>query len=213
MENKQQSVFVVVEGLDGAGKSTAIQFIKNYFEKNFIETVFTREPGGTKIAEDIRSLALHNYEDENIHNDTELLLMYAGRVQHIKNLIEPALKSGKSVVSDRFYWSSIAYQGGGRQLDMSKLVAMNELFVKDYEPDLVLYLDIDPAIGLLRAKKVGDPDRIEKSGLDFFDRTRKVFKDLVLNSENAYEIDASQSIDAIEKEIYQTLDKFLVFKS
>jgi dTMP kinase len=211
--NKQQSAFVVVEGLDGAGKSTAISFIKNYFEKHSIETVFTREPGGTKIAEDIRALALHNYEDENIHDDTELLLMYAGRVQHIKNLIEPALKNGKSVVSDRFYWSSMAYQGGGRKLDMSKLLAMNELFVKDYEPDLVLYLDVDPAIGLQRAKKVGDPDRIEKSGLDFFDRTRKVFKELVLNSENAHEIDASQSIESIEKEIYQTLDKFLVFKS
>ena len=197
--------FIVVEGLDGAGKSTAISFIQKFLKQKNIAAIYTREPGGTKVAEDIRNLALNNYKDEVIHCDTELLLMYASRVQHINSLIKPNLDNGVTVVSDRFYWSSMAYQGGGRELGFIKLNAINQNFVKDCEPDLIIYLDIDPLIGLQRAKKVGSPDRIEQAGLEFFERTRTTFKSLVESCDYAVEIDASLSLDEVEMQIHQVL--------
>ncbi|MED7819656.1 MULTISPECIES: dTMP kinase [unclassified Francisella] len=206
-----QSKFIVIEGLDGAGKSTAIEFIRKYLQEKNLPAVYTREPGGTKIAEDIRNLALKDYPDESIHSDTELLLMYASRLQHVHSLINPSLQKGLNVISDRFYWSSIAYQGGGRGIDLEKINALNDNFLKSCEPDLIIYLDIDPIIGLQRAKKVGSPDRIEKAGLEFFNRTREVFKSLVKESDKAFEIDASQPIVNIEKQIYQVLDDHFSF--
>ena len=200
--------FIVVEGLDGAGKSTAISFIKDFFDKKNIETIYTREPGGTKIAENIRNLALQNTVDEVVHSDTELLLMYASRTQHIQTLIKPNLEKGITVVSDRFYWSSMAYQGGGRELGFAKLEALNDNFVADCVPDLTIYLDVDPIVGLKRAKKVGDPDRIEQAGFEFFHRTRKVFKDLVAKTDNAYEIDSSLPLIEIEKQIHCLLKRY-----
>lgn len=201
-------LFIVVEGLDGAGKTTIIRFIKEYLESKSLNAVYTREPGGTKIAEEIRQLALKNTDDENVCADAELLLMYASRMQHVETLIKPNLANGNIVVSDRFYWSSIAYQGGGRELGFAKINSLNETFLKDCEPDLIIYLDIEPAVGLVRACKVGIPDRIEQAGLEFFDRTRVVFKKLVANSTNAYEIDASLSLDVIQKSINNICDKY-----
>ena len=201
-------LFIVVEGLDGAGKSTAIGFIREYLESKSLNAVYTREPGGTKIAEEIRQLALKNTDDEKLCNDTELLLMYASRLQHVLTLIKPNLAKGNIVVSDRFYWSSIAYQGGGRELGFEKINSLNETFLKDCEPDLIIYLDIEPAVGLVRAGKVGTPDRIEQAGLEFFDRTRSVFKKLVSESANAYEIDASNSLDFIQKNINNICAKY-----
>lgn len=205
--------FIVIEGLDGAGKSTAIRYIKNYLEKNKLDAIYTREPGGTKIAEDIRNLALENYTDESVHCDTELLLMYASRVQHIQNLIKPNLEKVINVVSDRFYWSSMAYQGGGRGIDLTKIEALNKHFVADCEPSLVIYLDIDPLVGLQRARKVGDPDRIEQAGLEFFERARQTFKNLVKKSSNAIEIDAMQSAKEVEQQVYQILSKHFDFQN
>ncbi len=206
-----QSKFIVIEGLDGAGKSTAIEFIRKYLQEKNLPAVYTREPGGTKIAEDIRNLALRNYSDESVHSDTELLLMYASRLQHVHSLINPSLQKGLNVVSDRFYWSSIAYQGGGRGIDLKKICALNDCFLKDCEPDLIIYLDIDPVTGLQRANKVGSPDRIEEAGLKFFSRTREAFKVLVKESDKAVEIDASQPVTSIEKQIYQILDNHFSF--
>ncbi|MBK2357016.1 dTMP kinase [Francisella hispaniensis] len=208
-----QSKFIVIEGLDGAGKSTAINFVRKYLEQNSLAAIYTREPGGTKIAEELRNLVLHNKYDEEIHSDSELLMIYAGRVQHYRNLIAPALEKGVNVVSDRFYWSSMAYQGGGRGVELSKIRALNDNFLNGCEPDLVIYLDIDPMLGLQRAQKVGSPDRIEKAGLEFFNRTRKVFKDLVKESDNAIEIDAALSIQEVEKQIYLILDKHFNFQN
>ncbi|QIV95524.1 thymidylate kinase [Allofrancisella inopinata] len=202
-----QGKFLVIEGLDGAGKSTAIQFIQNFFAEKKIQAIYTREPGGTKIAEELRNLVLHNKYDEEIHSDAELLMIYAGRVQHYRNLILPALERGVNVVSDRFYWSSFAYQGGGRGLDLAKIEALNSNFLGNCEPDLVIYLDIEPLVGLQRAKKVDSPDRIEQAGLEFFERTRKVFKKLVNKSNKAVEIDASLPLEEIQKRIHQVLNE------
>ena len=204
-----KSLFIVIEGLDGAGKSTAISFIKKYLDSKSLEAIYTREPGGTPVAEEIRGVALKNYDNEVVADDAELLLMYASRMQHVESLIRPSLDAGKIVVSDRFYWSSIAYQGGGRELGFAKIDSLNETFLKDCQPDVTIYLDIEPAIGLARAGKVGSPDRIEKAGLAFFDRTRAVFKDLVTKDKNAYEIDASQPLEQIEQSIYNVLKKYI----
>lgn len=203
-----EAKFIVVEGLDGAGKSTVISFIQKFLEQKKFKAIYTREPGGTKIAEDIRALALNNYQNENLHSDTELLLMYASRVQHINGLIKPNLNEGVTVVSDRFYWSSMAYQGGGRELGFTKLGVLNQHFI-EREPDLIIYLDIDPLTGLQRAKKVADPDRIEQAGLEFFERTRATFKSLVKQSTNAIEINAKLPLATIEKKIYQILAEYL----
>ena len=208
-----QSKFIVIEGLDGAGKSTAIGFVRKYLEQNKLAVIYTREPGGTKIAEELRNLVLHNKYDEKIHSDSELLMIYAGRIQHYRNLIAPALEKGINVVSDRFYWSSMAYQGGGRGVELSKIKTLNDNFLNDCEPDLVIYLDIAPILGLQRAQKVGSPDRIEKSGLEFFNRTRKVFKDIVKKSDNAIEINAAQPIQEVKKQIYLSLDKHFNFQN
>ncbi|APC96521.1 dTMP kinase [Francisella frigiditurris] len=201
-------LFIVIEGLDGAGKSTAIGFIKEYFEKKACKAVFTREPGGTKVAEEIRELALREYDGEQVASDTELLLMYASRIQHVEALIKPSLNNGITIVSDRFYWSSLAYQGGGRQLGFEKIEALNKTFLSECEPDIVIYLDIDPAVGLARAGKVGSPDRIEKAGLEFFERARKVFQNLVKENDNAFQIDASNSLEEIKQDLSKILDKY-----
>ncbi|AJC48222.1 dTMP kinase [Allofrancisella guangzhouensis] len=203
-----QGKFLVIEGLDGAGKSTAMQFIKNFFAEKKIQAIYTREPGGTKIAEELRNLILHNNYDEEIHPDAELLMIYAGRVQHSRNLILPALEQGVNVVSDRFYWSSIAYQGGGRGLNLEKIDVLNSNFLGNCEPDLVIYLDIEPLVGLQRAKKVDSPDRIEQAGLEFFERTRSIFKKLVKTSSNAIEIDASLPLEEIQRRIHQILNEY-----
>ena len=201
--------FIVIEGLDGSGKSTAINTIKNFFnEKDITNIKYTREPGGTPIAEKIRELALIDDKNENISSDTELLLMYASRLQHVNSLIKPALNNNKIVVSDRFYWSSLAYQGGGRELGFNKINSLNNIFLSDCKPDLTIYLDIEPSIGLTRAGKVGSPDRIEKAGLEFFNRTRQAFKELVEKNENAFEVDSNQSIENVKKDIIDILSKY-----
>ncbi|QIV95017.1 dTMP kinase [Allofrancisella frigidaquae] len=202
-----QGKFLVIEGLDGAGKSTAMQFIQNFFAEKKIQAIYTREPGGTKVAEELRNLVLHNKYNEEIHSDAELLMIYAARVQHYRNLILPALERGVNVVSDRFYWSSLAYQGGGRGLDLAKIEALNSNFLGNCELDLVIYLDIEPLVGSQRAKKVNSPDRIEQAGLEFFERTRKVFKKLVNKSNKAVEIDASLPLEEIQKRIHQVLNE------
>ena len=200
--------FIVIEGLDGAGKSTAIDTIKKFFyEKKIVNVKYTREPGGTPIAEKIRELALIDDKSEKISSDTELLLMYASRLQHVNSLIKPALNN-KIVVSDRFYWSSLAYQGGGRELGFSKINSLNNIFLSDCKPDLTIYLDIEPSIGLTRAGKVGSPDRIEKAGLEFFNRTRQAFKELVEKDENAFEVNSNQSIENVKKDIIDILNKY-----
>lgn len=195
--------FIAIEGIDGAGKSTAIGFIKKYLEKQGKNITITREPGGTPLAEKIRNLVLDN-SDENVYSDTELLLMYASRAQHINQLIKPSIENGNIVVCDRFYWSSIAYQGAGRGIDIGKINSLNELFVT-IKPDITIYLDIDPKIGLQRAKKVGSPDRMEKQTIEFFEKTRACFKELVKKDDSAYEIDASQSLKDIKSHIIRLI--------
>lgn len=201
--------FIVIEGLEGAGKSTAHQCVVNALKELGIDdVVFTREPGGTPLAEKLRHLIKHETE-EPVTDKAELLMLYAARIQLVENVIKPALAQGKWVVGDRHDMSSQAYQGGGRQLDQRLLQGLKETILGDFEPDLTLYLDIDPAVGLARARGRGELDRIEQQNLDFFHRTRARYLALVKDNPKAVIINAEQSVEQVQQDIRQALRRFV----
>lgn len=209
-QDHQRAQFIAIEGLEGAGKSTAIEFIRDILSQKSIETVFTREPGGTFLAEKIRKLLITPYEEEALCPESELLLMYATRMQHVERLIKPALNSGKWVVSDRFNWSSWAYQGGGRELGFDKVKQLNDLLLSSFCPNLTIYLDIDPAIGLERAKSRNALDRIEQEKLEFFRRAREVFLRLVKNNpQTSIVINANNTIEEVQVQLTEVFSKFI----
>lgn len=196
--------FIVVEGLEGAGKTSAIHTIQQWLNEHQIPFISTREPGGTPLAEQIRTL-VKQVQDEKVAPETELLLMYASRVQLVKTVIQPALQQGIWVVGDRHDLSSRAYQGGGRQLDESLINSIRQVVLGDLTPDLTLYLDIDPAIGLQRAQARGELDRIEQEQLAFFQRTRAKYLQIAATEPNIVTIDASQSMEQVQQQILNAL--------
>lgn len=202
--------FIVLEGLEGAGKTTATQAIVEALRAKGIENlVFTREPGGTPLAEKLRHLIKYEIE-EPITDKAELLMLYAARIQLVENVIKPALAEGKWVIGDRHDLSSQAYQGGGRQLDKQLLTNLKNSILADFEPDFTLYLDLDPAIGLARAKGRGELDRIEQQALDFFQRTRQRYLELVKDNPKAVIINAEQNIEKVTADIKSAVEKFVV---
>lgn len=198
--------FIVVEGLEGAGKTSAIHTIQQWLNEHQIPFISTREPGGTPLAEQIRTL-VKQVKDEKVAPETELLLMYASRVQLVKTVIQPALQQGIWVVGDRHDLSSRAYQGGGRQLDESLINSIRQVVLGDLTPDLTLYLDIDPAIGLQRAQARGELDRIEQEQLAFFQRTRAKYLQIAATEPNIVTIDASQSMEQVQQQILNALQQ------
>ncbi|BEU03171.1 thymidylate kinase [Agarivorans sp. OAG1] len=201
--------FVVIEGLEGAGKSTAVAAIQTLLEQQGIEYINTREPGGTPIAESLRTIVKQGVDGEQVCDNTELLLMYAARAQLVETRIKPALSEGKWVVGDRHDLSSQAYQGGGRELGVDKLQAIKQIAIGSFEPDLTLYLDIEPGLGLSRALDRGELDRIEQQALSFFERSRAVYLAQAEANENIVKIDASQSIDKVASDIQAALNNYL----
>lgn len=197
--------FIVIEGLEGAGKSTAITTVKQYLESRGHQVVCTREPGGTPLAEQLRSLVKQADLQEKIAPETELLLMYASRVQLLANVIRPALAAGNWVLADRHDLSSRAYQGGGRQLADSLLDTLRTAVLGDTRPDLTLYLDIDPAQGLARAASRGELDRIEQEQLSFFQRTRAKYLEIAAKEPNIVVIDAGQPLIQVQQALRQAL--------
>ena len=205
-----QSKFITVEGLEGAGKSTAINAIlATLKESGVAEVVNTREPGGTVLAEKMRSLVKEEHEGEKLQDMTELLLMYAARVQLVENVIKPALAEGKWVLGDRHDMSSQAYQGGGRQIDRKTMTSLKETTLGDFKPDLTLYLDLDPRVGLERARGRGELDRIEKMDITFFDRTRERYLEIAEQDESVLVINAEQEIEQVAADIKQALTTWL----
>jgi dTMP kinase len=198
--------FIVVEGLEGAGKTSAIHTIQQWLNEHQIPFISTREPGGTPLAEQIRTL-VKQVQDEKVAPETELLLMYASRVQLVKTVIQPALQQGIWVLGDRHDLSSRAYQGGGRQLDESLINSIRQVVLGDLTPDLTLYLDIDPAIGLQRAQARGELDRIEQEQLAFFQRTRAKYLQIAATEPNIVTIDASQSMEQVQQQILNALQQ------
>jgi len=203
--------FISIEGIEGAGKSTALQFIKDYLTNENIDVVWTREPGGTELAEEIRRLVLHPMSYEEVAPETELLLMFAARSQHMKRIILPALESGKWVASDRFIDASYAYQGGGRRVDSNYINMLDKWIVGSAYPDLTLLLDITPDKGFERAEKRGtEKDRIEEEKLDFFVHVRDAYLARAKQDPQRIKlIDASVPLYAVENQIRETLDAFI----
>jgi dTMP kinase len=202
--------FIVIEGLEGAGKSTAIKKVLACLGEHGIDTVKqTREPGGTPLAEKMRALVKEE-SSEALQDRTELLLMYAARIQLVETVIKPALESGAWVVGDRHDLSSQAYQGGGRQIDPAVMTSLKQLALDSFKPDFTLYLDLDPQLGLARARGRGELDRIEKMDLSFFERSRAKYLELANEDDTIVVIDASQSIEEVSRDIKSALEHWLL---
>ena len=203
------SKFIVIEGLEGAGKSSAVRYVTDYLQRHGIDQIeCTREPGGTPLAERMRAI-VKEVHDERLTIEAELLLMYASRVQLVETRIKPALAEGRWVVGDRHDLSSQAYQGGGRGIDANLIGAIKQAVLGDFKPDLTLYLDIDPALGLQRARHRGELDRIELEQISFFERTRSRYLELAAKDDSIRVIDAGQTPDQVKAAIEVTLDNYL----
>ena len=170
-------MFISFEGTEGVGKTTLIRKLYEHFQQQGKQVVLTREPGGTPLAEQIRSLLLAVNHDEDMSNDTELLLMYAARAQHLAQVVLPALHEGKIVLCDRFTDSSFAYQCAGRGLSREKLQLLNDNFVIKM-PDITFWLDAPIEVGMTRAQERGALDRFEQEKLSFFAKVRSGFEEI-----------------------------------
>ncbi|MCL4140392.1 UNVERIFIED_CONTAM: hypothetical protein GTU68_035575 [Idotea baltica] len=205
------SKFIVIEGLEGAGKSTAIKNVLATLAKHGIDNpVTTREPGGTPLAEKMRELVKQGHPDEPLTDMAELLLLYAARAQLVGNVIKPALARGEWVVGDRHDLSSQAYQGGGRGFDRDLMATMRNTVLGDFKPDFTIYMDIDPKLGLQRASARGELDRIEQMKLDFFERSRERYLEFANSDETIITIDAGQDLETVTQSIVNALETWLV---
>ncbi|WP_368229424.1 dTMP kinase [Aeromonas sp. R10-1] len=203
------SKFIVIEGLEGAGKSSAMRYVTDYLQAHGVARIeCTREPGGTPLAERMRAI-VKEVHDERLTVEAELLLMYASRVQLVETLIKPALADGIWVVGDRHDLSSQAYQGGGRGIDANLIGAIKRAVLGDFKPDLTLYLDIDPAIGLQRARHRGELDRIELEQIGFFERTRQRYLELAAADDSIQVIDAGLPPEQVKAAIEAALEHYL----
>ncbi len=200
--------FIVVEGLEGAGKSSVIALIESLVNNKGYNTITTREPGGTPMAEAIRECVKQNWQ-EDVVEETELMLMYAARAQLLANVIKPAMAQGTWVIGDRHDLSSQAYQGGGREIEQTTLTTLRDLTLKGFTPDLTLYLDVEPATGLARARGRGELDRIELSGLAFFERTRARYLALAEQDVRIVTISAMQSMPDVHQQVREVVEQFL----
>ena len=192
--------FIVIEGLEGAGKTTARQVIVDTLRENGItDLVYTREPGGTPLAEKLRTLIKDGIDGETVTDKAEVLMLYAARIQLVDNVIKPALARGQWVIGDRHDLSSQAYQGGGRGIDRKLMESLRDTVLGDFYPDFTLYLDLPPETGLARARSRGELDRIEQESLDFFRRTRARYLELAESDPRIVTVDASQSMDNVHQ--------------
>ncbi len=198
-------MFISFEGTEGVGKTTLIRKIHQYFEQQGKEVVLTREPGGTPLAEQIRSLLLAVNHEEQMSHDTELLLIYAARAQHLQQVIIPALNAGKIVLTDRFTDASFAYQCSGRGLSQEKLQLLNQTFVAKM-PNITFWLDAPIELGMTRARERGALDRFEQEKLSFFAKVRAGYEILwQAEPERIKRLDATQNADVVFDEALQYL--------
>jgi dTMP kinase len=172
----KKGTFITIEGIEGAGKSTAIKFMQEYLsaKNKGVDVIVTREPGGTEIAEKIRQILLDHHE-EKMAEDTELLLMFASRAQHLARVIRPALASGMIVLCDRFTDASFAYQGGGRGIPVETIAVLEKWVHADLQPDFTILLDLPVEIGMRRAKGRSNLDRFESEEFHFFEKVRECY--------------------------------------
>ncbi|MCG7756110.1 MAG: dTMP kinase [Nitrosomonas sp.] len=203
-----QGKFITLEGIDGAGKSTQLAWIVELLQHAGLHTVLTREPGGTPLGEQLRALLLD--KSMTMHPETEALLMFAARREHLDKVILPALVQGQWVISDRFTDASFAYQGGGRGLDTAKLEVLEHWVQGVLQPDLTLYLDVPVEVGQQRVSQIKDVDRFEKEQAGFFQRVRAAYLERAQQFPGRIKIiDSSQSLAEVKAAVEQTLQPLL----
>ena len=202
---KQKGKFITLEGMDGAGKSTHIPMIVELLEARGVEVVSTREPGGTPLGEKLRALLLH----ETMHPETETLLMFAARREHIANVIEPALARGAYVLSDRFTDATYAYQCGAKGVLPSKIKQLETWAQGDLRPDATLLFDVPVEISLQRLASAREPDKFERENAQFFEKLRQAYLQRAAENPHIFHIiDANQTIEKVKvlvKEIITSL--------
>ncbi|WP_035384281.1 dTMP kinase [Ferriphaselus sp. R-1] len=196
--------FITFEGVDGAGKSTHLHGFVEALRARGVDVVLTREPGGTPLGEQLRELVLH----QSMHMDTEAMLMFAARVEHIEQVIKPALARGAWVVSDRFSDASFAYQGGGRGMDIARLEALERWACGDFRPDLTLLFDIPVEVAKARLADAREPDKFEREQAGFFQRVRSAYLDRARQQPQRFAvIDAVQTLEQVRAQVQAVLDR------
>lgn len=204
-----RGLFITVEGGEGVGKSTNMAFLEEHLVSRGVELVTTREPGGSRVGEDIRALLLE-VGDENVCPMAELLLIFAARAQHIHTLIEPALAAGKWVLCDRFTDATYAYQGGGRGLDKEAVAALERLVQGQLRPDYTILLDAPVSVGMARARGRGELDRFEREELEFFERVRGAYLELAEQSSGRYQVvDARVSLQEVQRQLSKVCNELI----
>lgn len=202
----QTGLFITLEGIEGAGKSSQVSTIADFFTDQGKEVVLTREPGGTKTGEQIREILL-NKDNVEIHSDTELLLMFAARAQHINEVVQPALEKNKIVICDRFTDASYAYQGGGRALGDERIAVLEDWVQGELRPDITFLFDVDVQTGLSRANKRGEADRFEQETVDFFQAVKQTYlKRAKIEPARFRIIDANQGLENVTVQITNELE-------
>lgn len=209
IQQRQKGIFITIEGGEGVGKSSALECLQDYLRVNTVPSVFTREPGGTEIAEAIRQTLLQPHV-ETMSADTELLLMFASRAQHIASVIQPGLDQGKVVISDRFTDATYAYQGGGRGISIERIAALEKFVQGNLQPDLTLLLDAPIEVGLERISSRGFKDRIEQEQFSFFQNVRNSYLERAKQfPERFHIIDATQPLATVHAEICENVAALL----
>ena len=193
--------FITVEGIEGVGKTTNMEYIHQRLLAAGKDVVVTREPGGTPLGEAIRGLLL-DPEYTGMDSTCELQLMFAARAEHLARVIHPALEKGQWVLCDRFTDATYAYQGGGRGIDVEIIARLEELVQGDFRPDVTLLLDVPVEVGLARAGSRGSLDRFEQEKVEFFDRVRQAYLDMARQYTARYRvIDASQPLEKVQQQL------------
>jgi dTMP kinase len=202
--------FITLEGGEGVGKSSNLEFIRRHLEAAGKTVIVTREPGGTPLGEQVRALLLDHRHD-GMSADAELLLMFAARAEHLAQVIRPALAAGKWVLCDRFTDATYAYQGGGRGIAAERIAALETWVQGDLRPDLTLLLDAPVAVGMGRAgRRAANADRFEREQTAFFEQVRHTYLELAKRCAKRYRIiDASQTLNAVQDQLRRELDTFL----
>jgi len=204
-----QGRFVSFEGIEGCGKTTQITLLSEYLKKHSIAHTITREPGGTAVGEGIRKILL-NSETIRLTAASELLLFYASRSQNIQEKIKPALERNEIVICDRYYHASMAYQGYGRGIPLDFIRKLTDLVCDPYRPDLTFLLDIEPEIGLARARarnhgRIENEDRFEAEDLEFYNRVREGYLELASEDERIQLLYADRSIETVHRHVLTLL--------
>ena len=203
---RRKGLFITFEGVEGAGKSTNIRVIEEFLSEWKLDYILTREPGGTLIAEEIRELLLKHHE-EKMDATTELLLIFAARAQHLSTKIRQTLAEGTWVLCDRFTDATYAYQGAGRGLDVKLISKLERLVQDNLRPDLTVIFDLDPSVGLERARQRGQLDRIESQKLEFFQRVREGYQNIASREgDRCLLIDASQTRETVRQSLRTALE-------